>query len=284
MAHLAYLVLLAQLILFPSPRPILVETPGGPVGFREPIIAIYSISNIYFNPLSYSSFPHVSVLFSLLISLPTSPSPDGIAYSLLLLALCLHILLVPFPSYPTIFLLFEPTRWLPLSSLYVACVVRYLLPAFMLLLPVLLASIVLLSLSLSGPPSVNGLTIDPTASAPPSAFLALFSIGCSLFLYLSISTLLLSPSPLRKDDIRCDWERYGSSAGVAGRRSLIRAILAYSPSTRPFNLAYPPPLNILSLPLAILPVLPHQVYKFFLRLVVGPVALVAAGLWGWGLL
>ena len=280
-AHLVYLALLSHLVLYPSPRPILVDTPGGPIGFREPIVAIYSISNICFTPFS-SSFPHVSVLFSLLISLPTSPSPGGIAYSLWVLALCLHILFLQFPGYPTLPLLFGPTRWLPLSSLYLACVVRYLLPALVLSLPVFLGSTVLLSLSLSGP-SANPQTSTPTPSAPPSAFLILFCIGCFLFLYLSISTLLFfTPSPFCKDEVRCDWERYGVGFGAAGRRSLVRAILAYSPSRHPLNLAYPPPLNILSLPLAFLPVLPRQVYKFFLRLVVSPVAFLAAGLWGWG--
>lgn len=261
----------------------LLNTPGGPIGFREPIIATYSISNLAFNPLSVSAFPHTLVLFPLLVSLPSSPSPDTPSFGLLILALCLHILFVQSPNYPTIPLLFEPTRWLPLSSLYASSSTRYLLPAFVFMLPILLTSFVLLSLSTSIPMLTGQAIGTPRSTARLSAFLALFGIGCFLFLYLSLSSLLLSPSSVHKDKNGWGWETYGAAVGIAGRRSLVRAILAYSPSRHPMNLAYPPPLNILSLPLKVLPWLPRRIYKIFWRLVVGPIAFMAGGLWGWGL-
>lgn len=278
------MVLLAHLILYPSTPPILLRTPGGPIGLREPSIAVYSISNIAFHLLSFSIFPHVLVLFTLFISLPASPSPDATTFSLLPLALCLHILFVQSPNYPTVFFLYEPTRWLPVGSLFVVCLERYILPAFVFLLPTLLGSIVLLSFSLSGPMS-NGQPINLySTTALPSTFLTLFFVGCFLFLYLSISALLLSSSTIHKDEDRWHWESYGASVGIAARRSLIRAVLAYSPSRQPLYLAYPPPLNVLSVPLKVLPWLPRKFDRLFWRLVVGPFTIVVGGLWIWGFL
>ncbi|KAF8591925.1 hypothetical protein K439DRAFT_614776 [Ramaria rubella] len=284
-AHLVYLLVLADLILYPSPPHIFINSSGGDLGIREPIIIIYSIADIIFNQLfTFAALPHVLLLLSFIYSLPASPAPDTSAYTMLLLTLCLHILFLHSPTYPTLLLLFEPSQWLPSSSLFVACIKRCLLPAFVFLSFVFLASMFLLSLSLSD--TISSMReIGLTLAAPPSArlaFLSLFCVAGVLFLFYTF-ILLLSPSSVRGEvnTPEFDWERYGVGIGLEARRCLIQAILAYSPSRRPYNSAYPPPLNLLSLPLVVIPLLSNTTYKFAWRLLVGPFAFVAAGLWLW---
>lgn len=282
--HMAYLFLLVHLILYPSPLPILLESPGGPIGIREPIISAYSVTNILFAPFSFSSFPHILVLFSFLFSLPASPSPDSTAYLALLLAFCLHILALHMPIFPTPLLLFEPARCLPLSSLYAVFMKQCFFPTFIFLFPVLLTSTVLLSLSLAETPSLHLQTSNHSSAPPPAAritFLGLLALSCLLLVFFSASIMFLSPSTTcnTENTSRRNWDRHGTGVGLTGRRSLVRVIITYSPSPsrRAWNSVFPPPLNIVLLILAAMHSL-QKAGKVAWRLVVAPFAIVVAGL------
>ncbi|KIJ38445.1 hypothetical protein M422DRAFT_781382 [Sphaerobolus stellatus SS14] len=287
--RLAFISMLAHLLLYPSPLPILVNSPGGPLEIREPLIIIYSVSSLFGSLWSLAGLLHLLTLIAFAFSLPTSsPLVGSDSYTLLLFVLFFFLISLPFPSTPSYILLFDPPSWLPLCSLYISSFHHYILPVFVFFAPVFVGSAVLLSLSLSGEiPMVKFFTIVENSPESPYSsrltFLILFSITCLLFLYFSIASHLLIPISNRtgRDDL-FTWDRHGDRLGYDGRQILVQALLKYHiPHSGTDNLAFPPPLNVFGGLMTISNGKARLFYLLMWRLTVIPLAFILSGLWGW---
>ncbi|KAF8528110.1 hypothetical protein BU17DRAFT_39112, partial [Hysterangium stoloniferum] len=275
LSHLAYLTIMAHFLLSPPHM----SSPA--IGLRDSLITIYSLSNIIFNFWSTSALLHLLVILSIVTPKLTASFPDSNAYTLLLVAFCVHILLLHFPNqYPTPLLLFEPSRTLPKAALYAASLRRGLVSALVFLLPLFLISTLLFSLSMAG----NFFSFMATSTPPYNsrlAFIILFCVAFSLLVHFSTCGLLLSGSVMSHDNsIDGGWDNFNAASGIDARRSLVQAIIAYYPLYPHYHLRYPPPFNFRTLLPQIFPYFPQTTLW---KMLIGPFAFIVAGIWGWGL-
>lgn len=263
LVHLGYLSLLAHLVLYPL--------RSSTFGMRESLLVIYSISSIVFKHGGIASFSHLLLILSLVFSFPSSPLPDS-AYAFILGSLCLHILELPFPSFPNVFLLFDPLYWLPISSLYSASFRTCIIPAFTFLLPILFGFSLLLTLSLSEEVYLWAYHSAASPLTARSVFLGLFCMSCVLFIHLTVVMQLSAPASPTEWSSRLS-DRYGRIFGDQARRSLLRAVLMYSPND---DVLFLPPLNLLDVLLKNSPQGIYGMRVWTWRIMVFPLSLITA--------
>ncbi|KII93475.1 hypothetical protein PLICRDRAFT_99653 [Plicaturopsis crispa FD-325 SS-3] len=286
--QLVYTGTLAHYVLYPPARPIITNglTSNSP---REILIIIYSFT-LVMQRWSVSTIPFLLVLVSFLVCLPFSPFPEDNSFGALLLALALLILQFHLPHPPSPLFLFSLDRTLPLSTLLHQGLSATLAPVLGFFLPVVIATFFLLSISLRDliVPVTQALTVDVAPMETRTALLtmlaveALLSLWCLFILAAAFASLLPGSRPSNA------WDRYSTSIGLDARRAFVRALALYGDGCY-----FPPPFNVvrlvfISLPSTFLHVAgsPRPLdaaKKLAWRIIVGPFAFLAAGIWLWGL-
>ncbi|KAG9083855.1 hypothetical protein FRC06_004343 [Ceratobasidium sp. 370] len=243
--RLAFLILLAQLLLYP-PR-------SGFSGAREYILLLYCVAAFLDSP-SFGSWPFVFIAVSLLYSLPLSPAPDGSFRSLMLLSF-IGLLVGLHAAYPpTPLLLFRPNRALPFAVYIRTIFTQTVTPTLAFFAPLLLALGVFLSLSVADPftlpwsvASVYGEHMGPSDPVPhPTPYTTRITVF-SFFMFVLISipffvtSLVLLPSRHSSSslDTSIDWDTFGTLTGARARRAFVHALIAHAQPE-----FYPAPLNI----------------------------------------
>ena len=236
---------------------------------------------------AWSSIPFLVVFVSFSSCLPSHPVAGDIPFSILLLALALHMLQLHFPSGPSPILLLPFHICLPLCALLAICMSQVVFPVLTFFLPIILLTWISLSLSLK-----DTLPLDTTFRLLPSpmetrvGLLAILGIEVMLLIPSLLTPLILTGSFSRRDRLTSTWDRYSEAVGVEARKYFARAVMAYSTPH-----AFPPPFNLLPLllqlpsatlrahgaPSSILAALERSLW----RLTVGPIALVVSLLWLW---
>ncbi|KAG8731186.1 hypothetical protein FRC12_019853, partial [Ceratobasidium sp. 428] len=224
--RLAFLVLLAQLLLYP-PR-------SGFSGAREYILLFYCISAFLDSP-GVGSWPFIIIAIPLLYSLPFSPAPDGSFRSLVLLGF-IGLLAGLHSAYPpTPLLLFQPNRALPFAVYIRTIFTQTVTPTLAFFAPLLLALSVFLSLSVADPFTLPWFVVisayaehigpsDPVQHPTPyTTRITIFSFF--MFILISIpffvTSLVLLPSRHLSSSLSAsvDWDTYGTLTGVRARRA-----------------------------------------------------------------
>lgn len=259
--------------------------------FREYLIVLYAASQL-FRPWGLVNTPYILVFLAFLSCLPSVPFPQDYAYSVLLAALCLDILQLHFPIYPTPILLLPPNQALPLSVLIAHGTFKIFLPVILFFLPAILLASFLLSISLSDTflPIFTLTTLEPSPLEARMAFLSLLTITFIL-LICSLAMLILVYPTLSSQGPQNSWDRYSKSIGLDARRRFASTVVTYSEPH-----FFPPPLHVIRVvflaPSLVLPRLPrwkdwqpwlNGLEAVLWRILVLPGALVVAGFWGWGL-
>jgi len=157
---------------------------------------------------------------------------------MLLLSLILHTFNLHF-ALPTPALLKSPTSIMPQLTLYRLLITRVLRPAFWFCLPVILASCVLLSTSLS---DINLIVRAPLgvlnfAPAPEETrvtSLTILGIAVAMLFYLIHGVASIFPTVITNRQSgdphtpASPWDAYGREVGIVARRAHITALLQYS--------------------------------------------------------
>jgi hypothetical protein len=253
---------------------------------REAVLIAYPFT-IHTYPWSIHSLPFVLVVVTILSNWPNGPRPGDSWFSILHLALAMHLLQLHAPHAPSPVFLLPVESSLPLSSLVVYGVKRIFLPGLLYFLPITLFTAVVLSLSLA---DTFQLGLLPLGSAPIESrrpFLALFAIA---ILVLISSPLIVLGTPQPSSSNLSPWDRYSTPIGIDARRAFVRAVVLYGSMCM-----FPPPFNIIQLVFVRFPltVLRHSgnqgVAKYILiaervmwRVIVVPQAAVVGGVWLWG--
>jgi len=256
------------------------------LGLREAILIIYSVS-ICSSPWSKHSLPFILVVAAFLLSWDNAPRPDDVSFTMLHLALAMHILQLHAPCPPSPLFLLPVHNSLPLSALLSYGTRRIFFPVLLYFLPALLCAAFVLSISLTD----TFFPLDPVLLVNPpietrSAFLALFAM---VVLVLFTSPLILLAFPPTSSASN-PWDRYSKHIGLDARRAFVHAVIRYG---TPY--LFPPPFNIIQLvfvrfPLAVLRYIGgHAAVTHFLvaervlwGIMVAPVAILVNGVWGWG--
>lgn len=290
--ELLFLGVLSHFVLYPPTQPIITGNERHR-SLREYFLTCWPITTLI-RPWSLGSLPSLLVFLSFIFSLPSIPLPNDTSFMVLHLALALRILFLHFPLPPSPLFLLPFRISLPLSVLLTHSVSRVFFPIILFFLPVILVSVLLLSLSL-GDTTFRFLTLDPTPMQTRTVFLILAFIvtllliltlvmGASKFPSLSVADNAVSSQSQK-------WDRFSEHIGLDARRAFVRSLLRYSKPTY-----FPPPLNFLQvvlirLPAVIFITLGKKSYLPFLetlerllwRATVGPIACIVAGFWLWGL-
>lgn len=286
--------ILIHFVLYPLSRPIITNSLQY-TGPREFVLILYPMTSLA-RPWSLSTTPFLLVFLALLVCLPTVPFPGDTTFTILLLALAFHLWQLHSSCTPSPIFLFPVEKGLPLRTFLGQSTSRILFPALMFFLPVLLLTAFLLSISLADTflqvIYLHFSSLGPAPMETRSALLTLFGVE-TLLLAISLSILALSFSSraLPPDRPADAWDHYSTPVGLDARRSFARAVAAY-----PTPYTFPPPFSIIRLLLIQVPsvvfhligldsLYPYleTVERILWRITVGPVALVVAGLWLWGL-
>ncbi|KAI0053283.1 hypothetical protein FA95DRAFT_717743 [Auriscalpium vulgare] len=290
--QLGYLALWAHYLLHPPTRPIITmqTAKAGVVGPREILLIIYSIASLCRSWNAYV-VPCVLVSSAFILSLPSSPFPGDSSYSVLLVAFCVHIMLLHLPRTPSPNFILAPDVTLPLSTLLWYEFTRTLYPVVLFYLPAILVSTYFLSVALAD--SIPRFVVLPFTTASPmetrEAFVLLWALigflvvsSTILLVLFSASMMATSPRPLSP------WDRYSQPVGYQARRIFTTAVITYSAPN-----FFPPPFNLLDLffirlPTVILRIAGRKDLSFMnrtriilWRCTVAPIGLVVAGCWLW---
>lgn len=253
---------------------------------------IYSLSRIL-SQRSYSTLPFLLTLLAVCLSTAPIPGLGETGYSLVLVALSVHILQLHLYYPPTPILLFFPERTLPLATLLWHGVSQIFIPATLFFLPALLLTMFLLSLSLSDVVGlILPLAVEPSPLEARSAFVALFTLLFGLLICSLVMLVLIYPSLSSKPRSASGWDRYSDAIGLTARRAFAKAIVTYSSPylfIAPFNLLQ---LLFIRIPAAVFVLtqakgLRHRlraVERVLWRISVGMLSCVVAGLWLWNIL
>ncbi|KAJ3719694.1 hypothetical protein C8R42DRAFT_722406 [Lentinula raphanica] len=272
-SQVAFLILLVLYVLDP-PRPAFYSLPLESIGSREIILIVISISAILHSwP---TSVPFALTLLAFIVKLPSTPLPSDFAFNLLLLSLALLLIQLYLPFPPNPFLLFRPDLSLPLAVLIVNRVFGTILKVVSFFLPILLLSVVFLSVALSD----VFLLID-LAPAPMQTRELFLILAVSNFILMVLAVLVLVSTSTFSRETKSPWDRYSIAIGRRARIEFYNSVIQYS---KPYP--FPPPFNILYFVLISIPtyVLPHfdistsfffALQKNLWRIIVGPFVAVA---------
>ena len=288
--YAAFIATLAHYSLAPPNRP--VEAESSSYSIRAILLIIYSAARLC-EPWTITAPSFIFVILAFATSLPVTPYPDDGSYSVLLIALSLHVLQLQIPYAPGPLHLFPAEQALPVAVLIWHGVSRVFFPVVTFFLPGLLLTLFLLSTSLSDTlfqPFVL-FTVNPSPMEARTAFLLLFAI---LFVLLLCSLLVLAlvyPTVTFGPPLAYQWDRYSRPIGLEARRTFIRTILSYSGTYH-----FVTPFNLLEIVFFRLPAMflrsigqKHreaslkQPTKIMWMTFVGPLILIASGVWLWGL-
>ncbi|OCH96475.1 hypothetical protein OBBRIDRAFT_743150 [Obba rivulosa] len=281
-----YLGLLVHFVLLPS-APSTGSLKASKLDIRVLCLMLYSGSRLL-KTWSLRSVPFFLVLLAFLNHIPSVPSPDDLAYHVLLYAFSWHVIELHLPLTPTplVYLPFHQT--LPLAVLIWHGISRIFLPVIAFFLPAMLVSLAILSLSMRDILDIGFITTyAPAPMQARTAFVALFCV--TLLLLLSSLVILVLTYPSFSLHPSMDpWDRYSKSVGLQARIALVRVVSIY---VGPY--IFPCPMNILQFALRI----PHMVAMLMgkaalahkvsaaertvWRLAVGPLMLIVAAPWLW---
>lgn len=227
--HLVYLASLMHYSLLPPVAS--VDDSNSPAVIpqsREYIIGIYAASQVLQAP-RWHRIPYFLVLLAFLSCLPSVPFPEDYAYSVLLGALCIHVLQLHLPIPPSPFYLLPPEQILPLSTLLWHGSVKIFLPTVLFFLPAMLLALFLLSISLSDvllyiPFSAS---LQPSPLEARTAFSFLLAITFILLISSLVMLILVYPS-ISSHTPASPWDRYSRSIGLDARRMFVQTVVYYS--------------------------------------------------------
>lgn len=254
------------------------------MGWREVLILLFSASFVARLRPS-NSIPFILTILAFIFTLPSVPFPEDMSFTILLLAVSLHIIQLHLPLLPGPLYILPPNRSLPLAFVFKSGFGRILTPTIAFFLPAFLLSTYMLSFSLADTflrsflvSSIS--TVVPTPMETRAVFLILpllvFVTAASSFFILGNAIPPISESEL------AGWDRYSRPIGHVARQSFYRAVVAYS---APFS--FPAPFNLIQLVLIRVPLfllqffglsgeLCRKIERGIWRVFVGPVAVAAA--------
>ena len=243
LSQLGFLALQVHYILNPPARPLIVEV-SRLVGAREILLIIYSAALLCQSWTSYA-VPCAMVFSSFLFSLPSVPFPGDGAFTILLVALPLHVLLLHLPRPPSPNFLFSPSVFLPLSTLLWHEFTRTLYPILLFYLPAFLVSSFLLSQALAD--SIPQFFVIQTLIAAPmeirGAFVVMWAVIVLLIVSSTVLLVLFSASLLSSPQRPSSaWDRYSQPIGLQARRTYLTTVTIFS---EPYY--FPAPFNLLQL-------------------------------------
>jgi len=286
--QLTYMVALLHYAILPpitSTDSTLTAVPG----LRECYLMVYSFAQIC-NLQTFAATPYLLTILSFATCLPSIPYPQDYAYSTLLAALSANMLMLHLPVPPSPLFLLPFENVLPLSVLIWHGTSKIFLPTLLFFLPALLLAFFLLSTSLSDTLlQTNANTMEPSPLEARMAFLFLLAVLFILLLCSLVMLILVYPTLSSATPPPSSWDRYSRSIGLDARRKFVEIVVHYS---TPY--VFPPPFNLLSLitrvPFYMVGLLRRHSWRAKLvgfegwlwRITVGPMALVVAGVWGWG--
>jgi len=182
-----------------------------------------------------------AVYFSRLFwSTPDSPSLYLVFVALIVFFIHLQFPIHPVPPSPLI--LIAPTRTLLLATISMQHLKNALLPSVILFGPLMVTSMIVLSLSLDGIPPVMpyaSLSVDWTPY-PSRIFYSATFLALVLMAFLLFLTLLFKECPISPD---FDWSKYGSATERLAKQRWSRLVAHWSVTRN----MIPPPLNIIRL-------------------------------------
>ncbi|KAI0724494.1 hypothetical protein C8T65DRAFT_626672 [Cerioporus squamosus] len=259
---------------------------------RSGWIALYALLRIC-RSWSLITPPFLLTLLALILTFPSTPLPDSIAYTLLLVAFSWKIVLLHLHVHPSPLFLLYPERTLPLAVLVWRGLAQTFIPVVAFFIPGLLVSLFLLSTSLSDKFLWFRTAFSASASPMESRviFLSLFTIFF-LFLICALGYAVLIHPFLASSEGPCEvpWDRFSTSVGLEARQLYARTVDTY---TTPYY--FPAPFNILQvlfvqLPQTVLsaslwdtPKHTRRVEKVLWRIIIAPVTFVLSAFWLWNL-
>lgn len=279
------------LIYPPASRPVINKFTLQRHGAREILLLLLPLSYLA-RPWTERNVPFLIITIAFLSCLPTVPSPGDTAFNGLILGFAFHIYQLHLPTTPSPLFLLEFGRSLPLSTLLCKAISRIFYPALIFFLPVFLLSLFMLSFSLADTFLIaqsyilSPAPIQTRAASLFFLFLVISLLAPSLFI-LAIKFPTDMPASTSHPDY---WDRYSKAIGLEAHRAFVQAVVSYS---HPYT--FSPPFNLLHLiairvPLFVLkicgrPPSPRlaKLERILWRITVGPIAIVVAGLWVWGL-
>ncbi|KAI0004292.1 hypothetical protein BJV74DRAFT_810441 [Russula compacta] len=286
--QLGYLALLSDYVLHPPERPI-ITTSLNLIQAREVLLMIYSTASLL-RSFTFLVAPYAFVAGAFFFTLPSTPFPGDTAYSILLGALLLHVLLLHLPRTPSPNFLLSPDVTLPLATLLCHEFPRILYPCVFFFLPATMLASFFLSIALqdSIPPFLAVFTLmEP---APMEIRIAFSVLWITFMLLITISSVLLMPFSVSflstSSQPVCSWDRYTAAVGLRSRRIFATAVAVYSV---PYY--FPPPFNLLQILFVHIPHLLSQLFGWkgspvikhiegiLWGLTTGPLASVVAACW-----
>lgn len=144
---LLYFIALVHYAVLPPISPV-EQTQQVSPGPREIFILVYAFSQLC-RPWETTVLPSLLTLLAFAVCLPSVPRPQDGAYSVVLLAVSLHLLQLHLPRAPSPLFILPFDLALPLATLVQHGIFRIFIPVIAFFLPALLLALFLLSTSLS---------------------------------------------------------------------------------------------------------------------------------------
>lgn len=293
--HLIFIVTFANFLLFPTMR-----TPWVALkDIRIVFLILYAVTSIIEPRINLSHLSHLCLLTAFISSAPNTPTNDSLSHFLILISFSIYFLQLLLPYSPTPLLLFPPFASIPPALELVSMLRAAFLRPWLYFLPAVLATCVILSISLRDPessplftsslPPIDFPDLRPTTPMTTRvAFFALFLLVVFLAVAFGLHCLIRnasrpSPPPLMDNSV-------APSCDPGAVRVLHCAVLVYSAPR-----AFPPPLNVIPMVLVVAPAFllkslgQHAYAKqwsswaetVLWRMIVLPVELIFAGIWRW---
>lgn len=199
------------------------------------LIVSYCIARML-QDFSWTKLPFLLTGVAFLSDLP-APCTGHLGYSVVLVALCMHVILLHIPTSPSPLYLLPFEQALPLATLVWNGLTRIFFPVLLLFFPALLIAALLLSFSLAD----IGMFSAPTILASPlearTVFLMLIVI-ILLLLVCSLGVLVLASPFTSSCSSESTWDRYSTRLGLDARRAFVRTVLTYSSIPTNFSLQH----------------------------------------------